>query len=70
MIKTESTLTRPQSTSRDARREQGVMGKEKRGRLCPITSHSVPSHHTPRTTKERQGERETTGDESGIHQEY
>ena len=36
-------LTHPQSSTRDARREQGLMGREKRGRLSPSLS-TFPSH--------------------------
>ena len=52
------TLTRPQSSSPDrrARRERGVMGREKGGRLSHPRFPS--SHHTPRTTKEKQRERQ------------
>ena len=39
------------------------MGREKGGRLSPFPRFP-PSHHTPRATKKRQRERETTGDES------
>ena len=45
-----------------ARREQGVMGKAKEGRLSP--SVSLFPITAPRATKERQ--RETTGDESAA----
>ena len=52
------TLTRPQSSSPDrrAQREQGVMGREKGGTLS--LPCFPPSHHTPRTTKEKQRERQ------------
>ena len=42
-------LTRPQSSSRNAQREQGGKGRGK--------GSFPPSHYTPRATKERQRER-------------